>query len=239
MRGNGAVQRLRRPALDLSIVPLEGLNLQLRTNDRSFFNTCHPYIPFCISRSSKMQRLGWSARTCRLRPLVHNFSRLCSFSAGSEHDDFWSAAKTEAKATPAYQQATQATPAADGGDQWPTPGGFGPGRMPLGEAYGPSSTSSEGNSGGAPPYIPSNPSHPEEYRQPEPCFDMQSSMHLSPVKQADVRKFKGTVLVDIRQFTKTPDGTTVPTKKGIALTIPQWRRLQEAMGEIDRKIEGA
>jgi len=187
-----------------------------------------------------MQRLGLSARTCRHRNLVHNFSRLCSFSAGSEHDDFWSAAKTEAKATPAYQQATQATPAADGGDQWATPGGFGPGRMPLGEAYGPSSTNSEGNSSGAPPFIPSiNPSTSGEYRQPEPCFDMESSMHLSPVKRADVRRFKGTVLVDIRQFTKTPDGTNLPTKKGIALTIPQWRRLQEAMGAIDRKIDDA
>lgn len=187
-----------------------------------------------------MQRLGLSARTCR-RNLVHNFSRPCSFSAGSEHDDFWSAAKTEAKATRAYQQATQqATPAADGGDQWATPGGFGPGRMPLGEAYGPSSVRSEGNSSGSPPYIPTgNPSSPEEYRQPEPCFNMESSMHLSPVRQADVRMFKGTVLVDIRQYTKTPDGTTVPTKKGIALTVPQWRRLQEAMGDIDRKIEGA
>ena len=184
-----------------------------------------------------MQRLGLSARTCGHRNLVR--SRLCSFSAGSEHDDFWSSAKAEAKATPAYQQATQATPAADGGDQWATPGGFGPGRMPLGQAYGPSTTSNEGNGSGAPPYVASNnTSNPHEYRQPQPVFDMQSSMHLSSVKQADVRRFNGTVLVDIRQFAKSPDGTTLPTKKGIALTIPQWRRLKEAIGDIDKKIDG-
>ncbi|CBJ26569.1 conserved unknown protein [Ectocarpus siliculosus] len=65
---------------------------------------------------------------------------------------------------------------------------------------------------------------------------MQSSMHLSPVRQADVRLFKGRPLVDIRQYFRGAEGQAAPTKKGIALTIPQWRRLQEAMADIDKEI---
>lgn len=107
----------------------------------------------------------------------------------------------------------------------------------MGEAYGPSSTSGDGNNSGPPPFTPStDTSDSRDSYTREPVFDMFGSMHLSPVKQADVRSFKGTTLVDIRQFFKGNDGTILPTKKGISLTIPQWRRLQAAMGEIDHKI---
>lgn len=197
-----------------------------------------------------MQRLGWSARRCGHRNLAHTWSRLSSTSAGSEHDDFWTAAQTEAKTTPAYQQAAQASsdtpsPSVDG-DKWAVPGGFGPGRMPMGEAYGRSTTNGDGNNSGPPPFTPStntfdaastNTFGAGEYRTPDPAFDMFSPMHLSPVKQVDVRTFKGSTLVDIRQFFKSIDGVVLPSKKGIALTIPQWRRLQAAMGEIDSKIQ--
>lgn len=190
-----------------------------------------------------MQRLGWAARCCGRRNLTHTLSRFSSSSTGSEHDDFWTAAQTEATTTPAYQQATQASrdtpsPSADG-DQWAVPGGFGAGRMPMGEAYGPSSTSGHGNNSGSPPFNPStNTSDQREIYVRDPAFDMLKSTHLSPVKQAEVRNFKGKILVDIRQFFKGDDGHTIlPTKKGIALTIPQWRRLQAAMGDIDGKIQ--
>lgn len=188
-----------------------------------------------------MQRLGWSARSCSRRSLTHTLSRLSSSSAGSEHDDFWTAAQTEAKTTPAYKQATEASsdapsPSVDG-NQWAAPGGFGPGRMPMGEAYGPSTASGNGNNSGPPPFNPStNTSNSRDSHLQDPVFDMLDSMHLSPVKQVDVRTYKGNTLVDIRQFFKGVDGATIPTKKGIALTMPQWRRLQAAMGNIDSKI---
>lgn len=189
-----------------------------------------------------MQRLRWSASRCGRRNLANTLSRLSSSSTGSEHDDFWTAAQTEAKTTPAYQQAAQAstdTPSSSADrDKWAIPGGFGRGRMPLGDAYGPFSTTVEENNSGPPPFTPStNTFNQGERRSLEPVFDMLSSMHLSPVKQVDVRTFKGTTLVDIRQYFKSDGGDTLPTKKGIALTIPQWRLLQAAMEDIDRKIQ--
>ena len=65
---------------------------------------------------------------------------------------------------------------------------------------------------------------------------MQSPMHLSPVRQIEVRSFKGTALVDIRQYYKAEDGTILPTKKGISLTLPQWDTLKRAMNDVDRTI---
>lgn len=62
-------------------------------------------------------------------------------------------------------------------------------------------------------------------------------MHLSPVKQVDVRSFMGRTLVDIRQYYTSPAGMALPSKKGISLTVAQWRRLQAAMGEIDGKVQ--
>lgn len=200
-----------------------------------------------------MQRLGLSAKCYGYRYLTHSLAgssrRLSSFS-GPDHDsDVFYAAKTEARTTPAYQQATApaiaaTAPSTNGGDQWSTPGGYGPGRMPMGQAYGPpsggssNSSSSDGNNSGPHTHDAGNTANPYEYVQPQPIFDMQSSTHLSPIKRVDVRSFKGRVLVDIRQFFRGPDGTTMPSKKGIALTIPQWRRLQEAMGDIDSKLRG-
>eukprot|EP00752_Nemacystus_decipiens_P012905 g11423.t1 len=194
-----------------------------------------------------MQRLAWSARCCGRRNLTRTLSRFSSSSAGSDHDDFWTAAQSVAKTTPAYQQATQAasdTPSPSvNGDQWAIPGGFGPGRMPMGDAYGPSGTNGDGNNSGPPVFTPSTnrsdqrESYMPESYMPDPVFDMLDSMHLSPIKQADVRSFKGRTLVDIRQYFKGDNGATIPTKKGLSLTIPQWRRLQEAMGDIDSKIQ--
>lgn len=190
-----------------------------------------------------MQRIVPSARNHSCRNLVHSLagsSRQLSTFSGPDHDDFWTAAKTEAQTTPAYQQATATVPSTtfDGHDnQLVTPGGYSPGRVPMGQAYGPSpSSSSYGNSRPYNTHDATNTASSYEYVQPQPTFDMQSSFHLSPIKQVDVRSFKGKTLVDIRQYYKGPDGITMPSKKGIALTIPQWRRLQEAIGDIDNKL---
>eukprot|EP00903_Cladosiphon_okamuranus_P006215 g6109.t1 len=190
-----------------------------------------------------MQRLwlGWSARCHGCRNVTHTLRRFSSSSTGSEHDDFWKAAETQAKTTPAYQQATQAsgdTPSLSvDGDQWAVPGGFGPGQMPMGEAYGPSSTSGDGNKSALHPSPPSSSTpHPRPGYQKDHVFDMLDSMHLSPTKQAEVFTFRGMTLVDIRQHYKGANGEILPSKKGISLTIPQWRRLQEAIGDIENKI---
>ncbi|CAM9430751.1 unnamed protein product [Ectocarpus sp. 12 AP-2014] len=194
-----------------------------------------------------MQRFGVSARRRGFPSLLipsSSSKKLSSFSSGPEHDDYWTAAKTEAQATPAYQQAAanptapiHSTPTA--GDRWAQPGGPSPGTMPMGEAYKPSSSSNMYGGRSSSSFGRSSNtfnSDSGDFVPPPPTFDMQSSTHLSPVRQADVRSFKGRPLVDIRQYFRGAEGQAVPTKKGIALTIPQWRRLQEAMADIDKEI---
>jgi hypothetical protein len=56
---------------------------------------------------------------------------------------------------------------------------------------------------------------------------------LGKKKRATVREFKGTALLDIREFYGT-DGEEKPGKKGISLTLEQWRALSESASEIDQ-----
>lgn len=107
----------------------------------------------------------------------------------------------------------------------------------MGDAYGPSSSSRAHESRSMRSSPDTNSFNTELNRERPPAFDMESPMHLSPFKQVDVRPFMGQTLVDIRQYYTSPGGATLPSKKGISLTLPQWRRLQAAMREIEGEIE--
>jgi hypothetical protein len=52
-----------------------------------------------------------------------------------------------------------------------------------------------------------------------------------------VRKFKGNVLVDIREFWMDPKGEWKPGKKGISLSIDNWEKIKRYMDEIDSAID--
>ncbi|CAH1253273.1 SUB1 [Branchiostoma lanceolatum] len=60
-------------------------------------------------------------------------------------------------------------------------------------------------------------------------------IQLSNKRFISVREFKGKCLIDIREYYDA-DGELKPGRKGISLTTDQWRRLKEAMDEIDGKI---
>jgi hypothetical protein len=60
---------------------------------------------------------------------------------------------------------------------------------------------------------------------------------LNKKKRVSIRKFKGQVLVDIREFFETDKGETRPTKKGISLTVDLWKKLKEHMSTIDESIK--
>lgn len=211
--------------------------------------------------STEMQRIGLSVRgCCAHRTLVcrsfnnwkHPLPTSCRAQGptrrlSSTHDDFWTCTQSEAKSTPAYDNATRvapdappptATPTATVPTGSPATGGYGAefstppaGAMPqqqqqrpAGEAY-------------RPPSPGDGPHQQQQHVTPPPAFDMSSPMHLSPVRQIDVRSFKGTTLVDIRQYYTAESGTVLPTKKGISLTVAQWETLKGSIDSIDKLVQ--
>ena len=62
------------------------------------------------------------------------------------------------------------------------------------------------------------------------------AVKLDNKKRVTVRKFKGKLLVDIREFYED-NGEMKPGKKGIALSKENWNKLKDYMQVIDEAIE--
>ncbi|CAG8534373.1 362_t:CDS:2 [Paraglomus occultum] len=62
--------------------------------------------------------------------------------------------------------------------------------------------------------------------------DGQAFFKLSERKRASVRKWKDIAMVDIREFY---DGK--PTRKGISLTMDQWKKLKSFIDDIDNELK--
>lgn len=62
--------------------------------------------------------------------------------------------------------------------------------------------------------------------------ETELSFDLSATKKVRVIKFKGRLLVDIREFYEK-DGEELPGRKGIALTVEQYRELAKHAAEIE------
>jgi len=61
-------------------------------------------------------------------------------------------------------------------------------------------------------------------------------IELSKKRRAVVRSFKGTALLDIREYYGV-EGDEKPGKKGIALQLDQWQNLRDASSLIDGLFE--
>eukprot|EP00558_Chaetoceros_sp_UNC1202_P008978 CAMPEP_0197247526 /NCGR_PEP_ID=MMETSP1429-20130617/29248_1 /TAXON_ID=49237 /ORGANISM="Chaetoceros sp., Strain UNC1202" /LENGTH=119 /DNA_ID=CAMNT_0042708445 /DNA_START=31 /DNA_END=390 /DNA_ORIENTATION=+ len=66
----------------------------------------------------------------------------------------------------------------------------------------------------------------------------ESYFDISAKKRFTVRKWKGKVLLDIREFYEDKNGEMKPGKKGISLTLDQYKVIQEliASGSIDELV---
>ncbi|XP_014470604.1 PREDICTED: activated RNA polymerase II transcriptional coactivator p15 [Dinoponera quadriceps] len=53
-------------------------------------------------------------------------------------------------------------------------------------------------------------------------------------RQVNVRNFKGNFYVDIREMYYDKDGDLKPGKKGICLTMSQWRKFMSVVEEVDK-----
>jgi len=63
-------------------------------------------------------------------------------------------------------------------------------------------------------------------------------IHLDNKKRLTLRKFKGKLLIDIREYYYDKmDGTFKPGKKGIALNKENWDNIKKHISDIDEGIE--
>lgn len=60
---------------------------------------------------------------------------------------------------------------------------------------------------------------------------------LSNNRFVTISQFKQKVRVDIREFYVTAEGERRPGKKGISLSLDEWKKLKEQMDEIETAIK--
>nr|BAN21015.1 RNA polymerase II transcriptional coactivator [Riptortus pedestris] len=66
--------------------------------------------------------------------------------------------------------------------------------------------------------------------------DDEPSWAIDTKRFVKVREFKGKVMVDIREYYDA-GGEMKPGKKGICLSVQQWRKLVDVIDEVDKAIK--
>ncbi|KAK3609183.1 hypothetical protein CHS0354_013720 [Potamilus streckersoni] len=64
----------------------------------------------------------------------------------------------------------------------------------------------------------------------------EHSFQLAKNRFVTVSEFRGKVLVGIREFYES-DGQMKPGKKGISLSVDQWKKLKEQVDDIDEAVK--
>ncbi|KAL4471728.1 hypothetical protein ABPG74_008621 [Tetrahymena malaccensis] len=77
----------------------------------------------------------------------------------------------------------------------------------------------------------------EEKKEIKPQKGDDGSLYfeLDDKKRVSVRKFKGKIYVDIREFYEK-DGEMLPGKKGISLNLQNWEQFRKLIDNIDSCI---
>jgi Transcriptional Coactivator p15 (PC4) len=73
----------------------------------------------------------------------------------------------------------------------------------------------------------------EELQKPQRDKEGNAVFELNSKKKVRVSKFKGQVLIDFREYWQTPTGETMPTKKGVSLTLDAYNQLKALIPSID------
>lgn len=77
--------------------------------------------------------------------------------------------------------------------------------------------------------------------KPEKNSDGEIFFEIAPKRRITLRKWKGKDLIDIREFWSDAKGDEEqqlqPGKKGISLTVDQWRRILELAPSINKHLE--
>ncbi|BES97197.1 Transcriptional Coactivator p15 (Hypothetical proteinypothetical protein) [Nesidiocoris tenuis] len=67
--------------------------------------------------------------------------------------------------------------------------------------------------------------------------DSIESWDIGGKRVAKVRKFKNRLFVDIREYYMDNNGDMKPGKKGISLSVDQWKKLKDIVSEIDKTVD--
>ena len=65
----------------------------------------------------------------------------------------------------------------------------------------------------------------------------EQRIQLSNSRFVTISQFKSQVRVDIREFYLTADGERKPGKKGISLSLDEWKKMKSQMKEIEEAIK--
>ncbi len=68
-------------------------------------------------------------------------------------------------------------------------------------------------------------------------FFQDTSFQLSNNRYVTVSEFRNKVRVDIREFYMNDEGQKKPGKKGISLSLDEWKKLKDMVGKIDKAIK--
>ncbi|XP_065059609.1 activated RNA polymerase II transcriptional coactivator p15-like [Rhopilema esculentum] len=72
--------------------------------------------------------------------------------------------------------------------------------------------------------------------EPEESDEEVTVWELGKRRKVSINNFKGRLLVDIREYYETDDGTEKPGKKGISLSVDQWKKLKEIIPKVDKAL---
>jgi len=71
---------------------------------------------------------------------------------------------------------------------------------------------------------------------PEESDEEETSWEIGKKRKVSINNFKGKVLIDIREYYEDSEGNEKPGKKGISLSVDQWKKLKEIMPKVDKAI---
>ena len=78
---------------------------------------------------------------------------------------------------------------------------------------------------------------PSKKPKKESTEDEDTVWDLGNNRQISVRDFKGKLYVDIREMYYDKDANLKPGKKGICLSMAQWRKLLSAVEDVDKLVK--
>lgn len=76
-----------------------------------------------------------------------------------------------------------------------------------------------------------------EKRPRQESSDEEMKFEIGPNRYVSVSRFKGKIMIGIREYYKNSEGNLAPGKKGISLKEPEWKRLIEQVNRINEAIE--